>query len=266
MGDLMSEQSSGKKTAVRLNRWMLGFSRHWPRYFAVFLGIFAILPVLAPVLMTAGLEGPGRTIYSLYSPFCHQFGFRSFFIGGEQAVYPRGSISVGGSSWEDYADDINAYMSENHPDVVATFGPMSTDAYGFDRSLMEAARIFPGNDRMGYKTAVCERDVSIYFGLFISLLIFMPIRRRLRPVPLWLYVILGLGPIGIDGVSQLLSYPPFSMWEVRETYPLFRVLTGFLFGLMNGWLAYPYIEMSMRDTYLELRHKFERAGIPIDTK
>jgi uncharacterized membrane protein len=89
------------------------------------------------------------------------------------------------------------------------------------------------------------------------------VRRRLRPCPLWLYLLLGIAPIGLDGFSQLLGYPPFNFWEPRETLPVFRVLTGALFGFMNVWLGFPYFEQSMKETAAEIEAKFKRAGIPM---
>ena len=88
-------------------------------------------------------------------------------------------------------------------------------------------------------------------------------RRRLRPVPLWLYFILGVAPIGIDGFSQLLGYPPFNIWEPRETLPFFRVLTGIFFGAMTGWLGFAYIEQSMQDARREIEAKLTAAGITL---
>ena len=66
-------------------------------------------------------------------------------------------------------------------------------------------------------------------------------------MPFWIFVIAGLAPVGIDGLSQLLSYPPFEFWPVRETTPIFRILTGAVFGLMSAWLGFPYFERSMQD-------------------
>ena len=120
--------------------------------------------------------------------------------------------------------------------------------YDWTADLQLKARSFKGNEDMGYKTALCERDVAIYATMLLAGLALRALRRRLRPAPIWLYLLLGLGPIGLDGFSQLLSYPPFEFWPVRETLPAYRVLTGALFGMMNVWLAFPYLEMSMRDT------------------
>jgi len=78
---------------------------------------------------------------------------------------------------------------------------------------------------------------------------------------LLLYVFLGLGPIGLDGFSQLLGYPPFNLWPPRETLPVFRVLTGAIFGLMSAWLAFPYLELSMQDARRDIEAKLWRAGV-----
>ena len=87
------------------------------------------------------------------------------------------------------------------------------------------------------------------------------VRRKLRPLPIWLYILIGVVPIGLDGFSQLLSYAPFSLWPTRETTPAFRVLTGLLFGLATGWLGYPNVDLSMRDTRKAIAAKLQAAGI-----
>jgi hypothetical protein len=71
----------------------------------------------------------------------------------------------------------------------------------------------------------------------------------------------GIAPIGIDGFSQLLGNAPFNLWPPREALPIFRVVTGTLFGLANVWLGFPYLEMSMKETRDQILAKFARAGI-----
>ena len=56
-----------------------------------------------------------------------------------------------------------------------------------------------------------------------------------------------------------MSYPPFNLWPVRETSPFLRVLTGALFGLMNAWLAFPYLETSMREVRQEAEQRIASA-------
>lgn len=240
-----------RTTARRLNLWTLGLAKHWLRVLLIILGIFITLPWVAPTLMHVGLEGPGRALYTLYAPFCHQFPFRSFFLFGEQPVYPR---AISESGWQPYE------IFEGRVEDFATFTPQ--DAFT-NLDWVLAQKNFPGNAEMGYKTTLCARDIAIYTGLFIGAAIYSHpvVRRRLRPAPIWLFILLGLGPIGIDGFSQLLGYPPFEFWQPRETLPEFRVLTGGIFGLMIAWLALPYVEEGMLETRREITHKLRRAGL-----
>jgi uncharacterized membrane protein len=233
---------------VRLNLWTLNLSRHWLPALLIVIGLYVSLPFAAPVLMHLGLTGPADALYAIYSPMCHQLAFRSWFLFGQQAAYPRAAANVSGvQPFDAFAADVNA-------------GVGRTIDFSDWADLSYYAREFVGDERMGYKVAICERDVAIYGTLFLSGLIYAipPVRRRLRPAPIWLYVLVGLVPIGIDGFSQLLSYPPFGFWPLRETTPYFRTVTGALFGLMNGWLAFPYLEASAREVVRELEGKFAR--------
>jgi uncharacterized membrane protein len=235
--------------SVRINRWTLGWSRHWLRILLTLIGLYVALPFAAPTLMHFGLTGPAQLLYTVYSPMCHQLAFRSWFLYGPQPAYPRAAANVPGlQPFENFAADVNQGSSQ----------PVNLDSW--TQEMFLAARQFVGDERMGYKVAVCERDVSIYGALFLGGLIYaIPVvRRHLRPVPIWLYLLLGIAPIAIDGFSQLFSYPPFNLWPVRETSPFFRALTGALFGFMNAWLAFPYLEASARDMVRELEGKFER--------
>ena len=237
---------------IRLNILALRFSRNWLRIVTGFLAIYVALPIIAPALMNFGLEGVGRNIYTLYSPFCHQFGFRSFYLFGDQPVYPRESTGSGWDSYESYVEGIEDFVEFT-----------AEDEFTLEWSL--AHKFYYGNDTMGYKTGLCERDMFIYGALLMGAILYnVPkIRRRLRPVPLWLYALLGLSPIAIDGFSQLLGYPPFEFWAPRETLPEFRVITGFLFGIMTAWLGLPYINSSMQETEVEIGQKLQQANIDI---
>lgn len=244
-----SNNNDTRRFAIRANIWTLKMARNWLRVIMALLTIYVTLPVAAPVMLKAGITGPANIIYTLYSPLCHQFAFRSFFLFGEQSVYPRANTGTDLKPFETYARQLPEF-----DDVELS---------GFDLSLVTAARAFRGNEQLGYKLTLCERDISIYLALTLGGFLYaIPVvRRRLRPVPLWLYVFLGLGPIGLDGFSQLLGYPPFELWPPRETLPTFRVLTGAIFGLMNAWLAFPYLERAMVDTRRQIEAKLDRAGI-----
>ena len=246
---MSNNPNSNRAFARRLNLGLYNFSRNWLQVALVIIGIYAALPYVAPVLMKLGLTEPARVIYTIYSPFCHQMAFRSVFFFGDQAFYPREISGTELTPFEVYAASAHEFAETNLQD--------------FTPSLIFSSRAFLGNEQMGYKTAICARDIAIYTALFIGGLIYsIPVvRRRIRPVPIWLYLLLGIAPIGIDGVSQLLSYPPFSLWAVRETAPEFRVITGALFGLMNAWLAFPYLEASFYDTHTTLHSKLAKAGL-----
>jgi uncharacterized membrane protein len=245
-----STQTSNKRFAVGLNKFLLRLTRNWLKIALALVGLYATLPFVAPTLMHLGITGPARVLYTLYSPFCHQFAFRSVFLFGEQPFYPRANTGTELRPYE-------AYVSEA-PELT------NVDPTNWVQ-LQLSSRAFLGNEQMGYKTTLCARDVSIYLALFAGIVLYsLPIvRRRLRPVPIWLYVLLGLGPIGIDGFSQLLGYPPFNLWPPRETLPVFRIVTGALFGFMNAWLGLPYLEMSIQETREQLEAKFARAGIEV---
>lgn len=245
----MQQPPAKKSFALRANLAVLGLTRNWLRIFLIFLTIYVSLPVAAPILMRIGLTAPAHVIYTIYTPFCHQFGFRSFYLFGEQAVYPRAYAETGLKSYEE--------MTANIPQLQ--FAP--EDEFKLEWTL--AHKFFLGNEQMGYKLALCERDNMIWAMMLVGGLIYAlpPIRRKLRPIPLWIYVIAGVLPIALDGGSQLLSYPPFSFWEIRETTPFFRSLTGALFGLMTAWLAFPYLELAMRDTRRQVERKLAKKGL-----
>ena len=255
----MTSSSSNRSSAVRLNLITLWITRHWLTMALVIIGIYASLPWVAPTLMKLGATGPANALYTIYSPFCHQFAFRSFFLFGEHATYPRDGASINQPPYEEYVKDLPQFAPDR---VIPPFGAIG-DVYDFSPAFQVASREFVGDPQMGYKTTLCERDVAIYSAIFFGGLVFILVRKRLRPMPIWLYILVGLVPIGIDGLSQLLGNPPFNLWPPRETLPIFRVVTGILFGLANVWLGFPYLELSMRETRDQILAKFARAGISI---
>ncbi len=209
-----------------------GFSRHWLKILSVLVGLYVGMPFAAPVLMQVGAERPANAIYAFYRPFCHQFAYRSWFLFGEQPFYEAPQFQE--------ITGIQPYTNEGRL----------------------AARRFVGNAEMGYKVAYCERDVAIYMGVFLAGLLYGVLRRRGRKVkPLhWVpYLLIGIAPIGLDGFSQLLSQPPLQWLPYRESTPYLRTLTGFLFGIANVWLAYPYVAEAMDDIQADVQKKRKTA-------
>jgi uncharacterized membrane protein len=87
----------------------------------------------------------------------------------------------------------------------------------------------------------------LLFGIVYSLT-----KRRIKPLHWILWVLIGMGPIGLDGFSQLFSQMNWSFLATilpyRESTPFLRVLTGLLFGFTTAWFAYPYMEESFNET------------------
>jgi uncharacterized membrane protein len=145
------------------------------------------------VLALGGFAPLSEAIYDFYALICHQWAFRSFFLFGSQGVYAREQLEL-----------------------------LGLDPYRF-----------VGHDELGWKLALCERDMAIYSGLLASGVWFARMQaREIKPLGLAPYAVLAL-PIAIDGLSQLGGFRE-STWELR-------VLTGLIFGLASGWLLYPRI-------------------------
>ena len=236
--DPPSEQARNR--GVRLNRALLFFTRHWLAIFNLLVLLYVGLPFTAPVLMRAGMETPARVIYRIYRPLCHQLSFRSFFLFGEQTYYPLEHAGLSVTSYEQATGNATWEWRE--------------------------AQDFLGNEQLGYKVALCQRDVGIYLTILIAGLFFGLVRKRIRPLPIWIWFLLGIVPIGLDGGSQLISSLPFLGLQVRESIPVFRTLTGALFGLTNVWLAYPYVEETMQETRTLVLSKLAAAGELIQSK
>jgi len=77
-----SRLSNTSRTAVvALDRFILWLSRHWLLLFNLVFGLYAGLPVLAPLLMSWGWSRSANIIYLVYQFLCHQMPSRCFFIG-----------------------------------------------------------------------------------------------------------------------------------------------------------------------------------------
>ncbi len=222
------------KTMTGADRFSLWFARYYLWLFNLFVLLYLGLPFLAPVLMKSGAELPATIIYRVYGALCHQLSYRSFFLFGEQPIYPRAAAEVEG------------YQSFR-------------EATGLDEEGLVAARTFIGDERIGYKVALCERDVAIYGGILLFGVLFGLTGRKWKGFPVLAWVLVGLVPIGLDGVSQLISQifvgagidlfePLAKLLPYRESTPFLRVLTGFLFGFTTAWFGYPLVEETMQDT------------------
>jgi uncharacterized membrane protein len=222
----------------RVTDWL---SHHYLALFNIFLLTYSGLPFLAPMLMKTGLPLPAQVIYTVYSPLCHQMAFRSWFLFGEQPYYPRELAGVPG---------VLSYEQVIESSQVV---PETSDRFVFD------ARSFIGNDLVGYKVALCERDVALYGGMLVFGLVFAITQRKIKQIPWYIWLVFGLIPIGFDGASQIPSLiAGLPDWlPLRESTPLWRTVTGGLFGGLSAWYLFPIFEQTMKDTRALLVSKKE---------
>lgn len=224
------EKGRSVTSGDRVSMWI---ARNYLLALNLFMLLYVGLPFLAPVLMKSGAELPARAIYRIYKPLCHQFAFRSFFLFGEQPFYPLAEAGVAGVKTFEQVSGI----------------PNLEDPYSYTRF---EARQYTGNESVGYKVALCERDIAIYLALLAFGVVYGLTGRRLKSLHWMLWLLLGIAPIGLDGFSQLLSQFNWnwlaSILPYRESTPYLRILTGALFGLSTAWFAYPNIEESMNET------------------
>ncbi len=220
-------RAANAQTMSSADRFSLWISRHylWLVFFLFFM--YVGLPVLAPVLMKANLQTPARLIYTVYSPLCHQLGFRSIYLFGPQVFYPRAAAGV---------------------EHLHTF----EEATGVSEDDLLAARQYIGSEEVGYKTALCARDIAIYSAIVVFIALYGLTGRRIKPLHWSLWLLLGILPVGLDGFSQLFSQigiPGLNeILPYRESTPFLRILTGALFGFMTAWFGLPYVEESMQET------------------
>lgn len=196
------ETNAGYRVADGLGRAALAvvawLLRHWLLLIAAALAVYVALPLAAPLLLRAGHERAGQVIHLLFRPLCHQLPERSFFLYGEQAAY---SIEV----------------------LVARLGGQVPPRY-------------TGDPVLGYKMAVCQRDVAIYGAMLLGVGLYALGRRWLHAPANWVLA-LAAAPMGLDGGGQLIG-----LWE---SSPPSRVLTGAVFGLGLMWWALPRLGQAL---------------------
>lgn len=218
-----------RRVIVAVDRLVFWLCKHWLAVFNTAALIYVGLPVLAPVLMHGGAPGLGRIIYAIYKPLCHQLPHRSFFLFGPQIAYTLSEL----------------------------WALVGAEALGNPWSSR-----FVGNEVVGYKIALCQRDIAIYGMIFLVGVVYGILRRpwKVRSLPVWAYFAFGVAPIAIDGgyqwVSGALGFLVHNAPVAYESTPLKRLITGALFGLATVWLAYPYVQEAMDEFRATLHKRF----------
>lgn len=201
----------------RLSVWL---RKHYLAIINILLAFYVGLPILAPILMKTGQVNAANRIYKLYRLLCHQLAYRSFFLFGEQAYYPLEIAEI---------------------EAVKSF----EQATGLAAGDTEAASAFVGNEQLGYKIALCQRDIAIYGSLLLFGLVFALSGRKMKALPWLAWLVLALLPMGLDGLSQLfgnMKVPALIWISLRESTPFLRVLTGLMFGWFTAWFGIPSID------------------------
>ena len=223
-------EDSHRRIVIAADRFVFWLSKHWLAVFNTLAFLYVGLPFLAAILMALGVEGPASLIHLIYRPMCHQLPQRSWFLFGPQLSYTL-------------------------PELI--------ERVGGDAVPSPAVRAFVGNQAVGYKVALCQRDTAIYGAILLFGLVYGLLRRRFKVVPLpwWAYLGFGILPMLLDGGYQFLSYALATLWPAgpiaaHETTPALRLITGALFGLATVWLAYPLVQEAMDDFRRTLQQRF----------
>jgi len=232
-------------TSVRITNW---FAAYWVWLFCLLLGLYVGLPWLAPILMKIGWTSAGKLIYTLYSTQCHQLPERSFFLFGSKMMIPLSEIQ---STWQ----------NTDNPLVL---------------------RQFIGNSEIGWKVAWSDRMVYMYTSIILfAILIFVPLRKNLKPIRWWWFALLLL-PMAIDGGTHFLSdlsgigngFRDSNLWLATLTNHMLpasfyagdalgsfnswmRLISGILFGLGVVWFLFPQIEASFQQSTSQNQTDFQ---------
>lgn len=219
--------------------------QRWFFWYGLLFSAFIGLPFLAPVLMNAGLDQFAAPIYRIYSFLCHQMPQRSFFLFGDQFMYPIAEIQT---AWE---NSINPLV----------------------------LRRFLGNPSLGWKVAWSDRMVYMYSSVFIASLIWYPIRRKIREIPVWAFLLFLL-PMALDGTTHMFSdfagigqgFRDSNLWLAALTghqlSPGFyagdalgsfnswmRLISGVSFGIGVVMFGFPYLEAVCEDSLVRKREQ-----------
>ncbi len=171
-------------------------TQHWLVLITLLAGVYFLLALIAPISLSLGWIKVAEAIYSLYSHTCHQLPKASYFLLGQEALL------------------------QIHGDL---------DGLRLDRSFL-------GETKLGYKTALCQRNLATYGTLTLMGLASIVTGLRPRPLPFWTGGLL-IVPMAADGLSQMLG--------LRESYWLLRSITGFLFSTSLAWTLWPRIQHAM---------------------
>jgi uncharacterized membrane protein len=194
---------------------------HWLALFNTAWGIYVGAPFLAAILMQVGWVAPASVIYGIYSFLCHQLPDHSYFLFGPSLAPSREALLAAGM-------------------------PNTTDIF--------LERAFIGNAEIGWKVALCQRDVAIYGAVFVTGILFALFRDRIKGLN-WKWLVVFALPMAVDGLTQTLGWRESNWW--------LRTVTGALFGVGAVLWAYPFIDTAMRELIIEEEKRKAKRDEPI---
>lgn len=240
-----------RSLALALNRAAYRVCRYWVAFLILGGGALVALPWMAPVFMKFGWTSAGRGVYTAYSFVCHQLPQRSFFLFGPKPMLSLEDVLIAGAGSRD---------------------PFSL-------------RQFVGTPQVGYKVGWSDRMVSMYSSIPLAALAWWALRKRIKPLPVWGFVLFTL-PIVLDGGSHTLSdlagigmgFRDSNLWlSTLTTNSLpswfyagdalgsfnswLRLITGALFGVGLVWFAFSPLGEAFDDLARDFEAKFARAGV-----
>lgn len=190
---------------------------HW--ILSAFLIVYTIIPFLSPIFFHLGYDRPGWWIQTIYRFFCHQRPERSLFLFGQHLTYSTSDLAK----------------------------------HGYENGLLGYP--FVGDSTLGYKAAMCVRDVSLYGSMGIAGVIASASKKQLK-IP-WPIVLLAIIPIALDGGVQFVSeflYLTQDKWGLDLAHPYYlsnnsvRAITGVIFGSAVGLLIFSELKAALANT------------------
>jgi uncharacterized membrane protein len=235
-----------------VDRATLYVSRNWLTVFLVVYGIWVLTPLTAPLLMQVGATGPANAVYLIYSMFCHQLPERSFFFFGPKPMYSLQEIAR---------------------------------VWPTDNAII--LRQFVGNAEMGWKMAWSDRMISVYGGVWLAGIAYTLNRGRLH-VSLLAWILLGILPLGLDGVSHMVNdvvagtsgigFRDTNAWlqaltanalpasfyagdQLGSFNSWARWITGVLFSITTVFALFPIVNASMAETSRDAERQMARLAV-----
>ena len=204
----------------------------------LFLFLFLLVSILPAVFMVTGNEKIAKSIHSVYRVSCHQRVERSIFLFGIEGpvnFYTLEELKFLG------------VIPERNPKVPPAH---AEDIFGYP---------YLGDEVVGYKTALCIRDLSIYSAILITGAIYILWAKKNKKVVKfdWKLILILMIPMMVDGTFQLIA--EIFRWEwVPDAYfanNLKRIITGAMFGIGFALLIFPNLMESTELWYNDKENK-----------